>query len=135
MTLECEHGQLARACTICYLEREIEGHEAVMRQALEALEAWKAAPALAGEDEWPILWKENGVTVNLLPPLLQSGGRATRLRSIELLDLGRKHNSAITALRTRLGTQPPADVEDRLARHGIPMPEEPTSRERLGEKA
>jgi hypothetical protein len=38
MTLECEHGQLARSCNICYLEREIAGHEAVMRQALEALE-------------------------------------------------------------------------------------------------
>jgi hypothetical protein len=39
MTLECAHGQLARACTVCYLEREIKGHEAVMRQALEALKS------------------------------------------------------------------------------------------------
>jgi hypothetical protein len=84
MTLECEHGQLARACTVCYLERELAGHEAVMRQALEALET-------------PIHEQPLGM-----------------------------RQEAITALRERLGTQFPADIADRLARHGIPMPGEKT---------
>jgi hypothetical protein len=62
----------------------VERDEALMRQALEALESlfsWQADP-----------------------------------------DRGQRCSNAVVALRTRLGNQPPAAVEDRLARHGIPMP-------------
>jgi hypothetical protein len=88
MNRDCKHGQLARSCNICDLEAQIKEDEALLRQALEALENGKRVRNCEGG--------------TLLQPPLE--------------------DAAIAALRERLGNQPPADVEDRLARHGIPMP-------------
>jgi Arc/MetJ family transcription regulator len=74
----------------------IERDEALLRQALEAL----------------LLTQEGSELYACMPEEL------TLAACKDLLEIG----NAIAALRTRLGTQPPADVEDRLARHGIPMP-------------
>jgi hypothetical protein len=66
-----------------------ERDEALLRQALEALEA------------------------------MQSYAAAEK-KGLRICD------ETIAALRERLGTQPPADIADRLARHGIPMPGDTT---------
>lgn len=39
--LACEHGQLARACYVCELEAENDAKDALLRQAVEALEQAK----------------------------------------------------------------------------------------------
>ena len=49
MSLECEHGQLARSCNICEYEREI----AELRARVAELEAWKES-ALAIENLWDV---------------------------------------------------------------------------------
>lgn len=49
MSLECEHGQLARSCNICEYEREI----AELNARVAELEAWKES-ALATENLWDV---------------------------------------------------------------------------------
>jgi phage shock protein A len=135
MTIECGHGQLARACTVCYLEREIAGHEAVMRQALAALENGKRVRNCEGgtlfqpplEDAAIAALRERLGTQppasgmdEILRLRAERDALADRLRETraQLTDTTDAHRKQVT--QAALNTW----AEGKLARHGIPMPED-----------
>jgi len=64
MSLECEHGQLARSCNICEYEREI----AELRARVAELEAWKES-ALAIENLWDVQAVGREIGVDLGEPI------------------------------------------------------------------
>ena len=64
MNLECEHGQLARACNICEYEREI----AELRARVAEFEAWKES-ALAIENLWDVQAVGREIGVDLGEPI------------------------------------------------------------------
>lgn len=78
--------------------------EKAARQALDVLEGWQRpfGPFFHLE-EWPIKWTDDGsVTITLTPQLLRNRQRSGVLQSVEQLELGKAHNSAINRLRAVL---------------------------------
>ncbi len=49
----CEHGQSARVCQVCELQRQVRGDEGLLRQALEALQYSSEYLDLIGEQLFP----------------------------------------------------------------------------------